>query len=341
MSGGKPHFLVDRVTRTTQRTSRETAPGGPKKDPISVHSPSGVDSKDRSDVLGKELGGRCVLEPGTLRSELPGPSGTCFFLALADFEIKYRYPGRAPDTNASALGQLPAPGLGFLHTANDNMQTIPKKKPDDDKSVTLDLNDLSLQRRGVASNKRPAFEGQDPQAGGRPTKLRSGSQDNSTGRGSPSYPPRPAHYNTARDPSSGAAAAPLIPAATDQDSPDLQPHPDTYTSTESRPMNTGFIPADRVPHLLTASKAKSSPVADPDAERFASTSPPTSPTLASGPSESMLLQPETRPITQEQLVNEVKGIYAGLVMVEKKCVEVHPFIGPPNFYGAYRHSVYR
>ena len=37
----------------------------------------------------------------------------------------------------------------------------------------------------------------------------------------------------------------------------------------------------------------------------------------------MLLQPETRPITQEQLVNEVKGIYAGLVMVEKKCVEVH------------------
>lgn len=36
----------------------------------------------------------------------------------------------------------------------------------------------------------------------------------------------------------------------------------------------------------------------------------------------MLLQPATRPISQEQLVNEVKGIYAGLVMVEKKCVEI-------------------
>jgi hypothetical protein len=36
----------------------------------------------------------------------------------------------------------------------------------------------------------------------------------------------------------------------------------------------------------------------------------------------ILLQPETRPIAQEQLVNEVKGIYAGLVMVEKKCVEI-------------------
>lgn len=36
----------------------------------------------------------------------------------------------------------------------------------------------------------------------------------------------------------------------------------------------------------------------------------------------MFRQPETRPISQEQLVNEVKGIYAGLVMVEKKCVEI-------------------
>lgn len=36
----------------------------------------------------------------------------------------------------------------------------------------------------------------------------------------------------------------------------------------------------------------------------------------------MLRQPETRHISPEQLVNEVKGIYAGLVMVEKKCVEM-------------------
>ncbi|KAL6240629.1 hypothetical protein RBB50_012456 [Rhinocladiella similis] len=36
----------------------------------------------------------------------------------------------------------------------------------------------------------------------------------------------------------------------------------------------------------------------------------------------MLLQPETRPISLEQLIEEVKGIYAGLVMVEKKCIEI-------------------
>jgi hypothetical protein len=39
-------------------------------------------------------------------------------------------------------------------------------------------------------------------------------------------------------------------------------------------------------------------------------------------SDEPVLEPETRPISQEQLVAEVKGIYAGLVMVETKCIEV-------------------
>ncbi|KAI1504549.1 hypothetical protein F5X99DRAFT_371357 [Biscogniauxia marginata] len=41
-----------------------------------------------------------------------------------------------------------------------------------------------------------------------------------------------------------------------------------------------------------------------------------------GCSIQLIKQPETRPISQEQLVAEVKGIYAGLVMVESKCIEV-------------------
>src|SRR3954451_4225213 len=36
----------------------------------------------------------------------------------------------------------------------------------------------------------------------------------------------------------------------------------------------------------------------------------------------MLLQPKTHPITEEQPVNGVKSIYAGLVQVEKKFVEI-------------------
>ena len=42
----------------------------------------------------------------------------------------------------------------------------------------------------------------------------------------------------------------------------------------------------------------------------------------SEPDTSMLRQPETRPISHDQLVVEVKGIYAGLVMVEAKCIDV-------------------
>ncbi|MCJ1286474.1 hypothetical protein MMC26_005820 [Xylographa opegraphella] len=40
------------------------------------------------------------------------------------------------------------------------------------------------------------------------------------------------------------------------------------------------------------------------------------------PVPELLLQPETRPISHEQLVVEVKGIYAGLVMVEAKCMDI-------------------
>ena len=42
----------------------------------------------------------------------------------------------------------------------------------------------------------------------------------------------------------------------------------------------------------------------------------------SQPEISLLLQPETKPISYDQLAVEVKGIYAGLVMVEAKCYEV-------------------
>ncbi|KAL9045732.1 MAG: hypothetical protein Q9214_001272 [Letrouitia sp. 1 TL-2023] len=40
------------------------------------------------------------------------------------------------------------------------------------------------------------------------------------------------------------------------------------------------------------------------------------------PNPSLLPQPEARPISHDQLVVEVKGIYAELVMVEAKCIEV-------------------
>ncbi|KAH7025232.1 uncharacterized protein B0I36DRAFT_417372 [Microdochium trichocladiopsis] len=46
--------------------------------------------------------------------------------------------------------------------------------------------------------------------------------------------------------------------------------------------------------------------------------------------ETMIKQLETRPISQDQLVAEVKGIYAGLLMVESKCIEVDNGQMPPE-----------
>ncbi|XP_014552868.1 hypothetical protein COCVIDRAFT_109140 [Bipolaris victoriae FI3] len=51
------------------------------------------------------------------------------------------------------------------------------------------------------------------------------------------------------------------------------------------------------------------------------------PTLTSHPQyderyPDLLLQPDSRPISQEQLASEVKSIYAGLAMVENKCIHV-------------------
>ena len=49
---------------------------------------------------------------------------------------------------------------------------------------------------------------------------------------------------------------------------------------------------------------------------------PAAPDRPADPPPEMLLQPETRAISHAQLAVEVKGIYAGLVMVEAKCVDV-------------------
>ncbi|KAL8722555.1 MAG: hypothetical protein Q9181_007462, partial [Wetmoreana brouardii] len=65
-------------------------------------------------------------------------------------------------------------------------------------------------------------------------------------------------------------------------------------------------------------KAASGPSHDPDQSAEAKRDN----TDVEGTQPQMLLQPETRPISHAQLVVEVKGIYAGLVMVEHKCIEV-------------------
>ena len=63
-------------------------------------------------------------------------------------------------------------------------------------------------------------------------------------------------------------------------------------------------------HQISISKSKDGAV-DTDSDRCG---PDVNPKL--------LLQPETKAISHDQLVAEVRGIYAGLVMVEAKCIDV-------------------
>ncbi|KAJ2982586.1 hypothetical protein NQ176_g1283 [Zarea fungicola] len=45
--------------------------------------------------------------------------------------------------------------------------------------------------------------------------------------------------------------------------------------------------------------------------------------MSASPNFSLFRQPDTKPITQDQLINEVKGIYEGLRLVETKCIELN------------------
>ena len=205
-----------------------------------------------------------------------------------------------------------------------NAHTTPRQPlPDDGVSVSSDLKHLTLHGKSAASNKRAAADlalGQDLETGGRPTK-RAGSLDDPVSRGPPSHPPRAEYYDAARDQRPRDIGPPALPVPVSPEVTDTRFHQDGYRSpTSPQKASAGLIPADKVPQLFSAGQNDFTPAAD----RFTSTSPPTSPTYDTSHhnGSTMLLQPETRPITQEQLVNEVKGIYAGLVMVEKKCVEV-------------------
>ena len=72
------------------------------------------------------------------------------------------------------------------------------------------------------------------------------------------------------------------------------------------------------PRLKSAQGPEGSSSESPPGEDFQEDEHPGSPEAE----PEMLLQPETRPISHEQLVVEVKGIYAGLVMVEAKCIDI-------------------
>jgi hypothetical protein len=218
--------------------------------------------------------------------------------------------------------QIPDSALRHTDTSHEAIGNQPSRYSEEDgKSVSSGMQSLNLQQGKITpSNKRaPAgpAQGQSPEVG-RPAKWRSASIEESSARCPASHPPRPAL---------------CCDAARDQGPPDSQPRvsrgpePEatgSWSSILAAHLGGGIVSCDRVPLTFQSSLPKNHiPSTNSGIKKYASSSPPMSPLFRSDDTEAaMLLQPETRPITQEQLVNEVKGIYAGLVMVEKKCVEV-------------------
>jgi hypothetical protein len=201
---------------------------------------------------------------------------------------------------------------------------VPKRYQDEDgKSVSSNMRALSLQQgASTLSNKRAAAELASDinfNESDRPNKLRT---EHSLGRG-PSLRLPPAGSQSS-DPQ------PRIPAAPSHKRPS-----DLWPSFQADHLGSGLIPYGRLPSTLQSSLNKNNPpLVYPEPEDSASTSPPSSPAFNTGNEEIiLLLQPETQPITQEQLVNEVKGIYAGLVMLEEKCVKVPLSVRPHLTHG--------
>jgi hypothetical protein len=239
-----------------------------------------------------------------------------------------RVAGIGEQTRTSGLGLAadmrrgvpPPPPPPLLSTNTEDIQSIFKKgREDDGKSVSSNMQDLNIHHgKSAHSNKRAAGEPQAPGEGPRPYKLRPQSTDDNFSRGLSHQPGRNLYHDSAQDQRPDSSQVSV------HKSPRNQSPPADLVSARSPQKTTGVnsLENPHSPFQISSGQISTGFSSYPETQKVASRSPP-SPAFTSGDRDSsMLLQPETRPITQEQLVNEVKGIYAGLVMVEKKCVEI-------------------
>lgn len=108
-----------------------------------------------------------------------------------------------------------------------------------------------------------------------------------------------------------------------------RPLPSIYDGTKrpSQPSNRKLWTSDSHASARQGPQLHSQRLSRPGGEPFKSNRFPQKNDLADSPfandenATTMSRELDTRPISQEQLVSEVKGIYAALVMVESKCIE--------------------
>ncbi|KAH9863013.1 hypothetical protein J1614_010683 [Plenodomus biglobosus] len=110
---------------------------------------------------------------------------------------------------------------------------------------------------------------------------------------------------------------------TGKDSPSKK----SEVSVPENEANSSLLKGDRFPECKTSAVLNKRPSLSLPAQRDGSSIHPRQPGLTKlGKYDTrcagLLLLPETKPISRDQLVSEVKSIYAGLTMVERECIQV-------------------
>ncbi|EME84402.1 uncharacterized protein MYCFIDRAFT_207267 [Pseudocercospora fijiensis CIRAD86] len=128
-------------------------------------------------------------------------------------------------------------------------------------------------------------------------------------------------------PHTTTAASVLAPKTSPPSSPHVRNRISTkYAERAPVPRDSGY--GSTCPSRPLASTLQHIQPADPSIRRHVPTSDARHSCLRSdmnprSKSQALILQPDSSPISQEQLAAEVKGIYAGLVMVEAKCININ------------------
>ncbi|KAK4669985.1 uncharacterized protein QC763_0038120 [Podospora pseudopauciseta] len=151
-----------------------------------------------------------------------------------------------------------------------------------------------------------------------PTKLSSQKPlDPESGGPGPETPGRRSTTSSKRETSRSRSASPPRKSKARPESDRLPVQgtlwtPDADTTGSPQPYDKSNV----------ASRVSSTPTSKQPHRRQPPTTSRSSTHVEENDPTELIKQPETRPISQDQLVAEVKGIYAGLVMVESKCIEV-------------------
>ncbi|KAF2676676.1 hypothetical protein K458DRAFT_396712 [Lentithecium fluviatile CBS 122367] len=238
----------------------------------------------------------------------------------------------------------------FDHATVDHASIVQAMEPD---QARAQLRDAALRMKGVTDLSSEATAG-----GGSTPDLTTLSLEQAKGRHSPSGKKRPAesdlHARRGKAPSHVEIYDPdfprdiphtVVPERTRSKLKDTRPFDPTKASksrgtasphlstTEpssewSLDANRSQIHSQQVPQSPTRPLPHRGPAAQTYTAKPAAPAPPQ---RQPGINEiqrydqrypGLLLQPDSRPISQEQLASEVKSIYAGLTMVETKCIHV-------------------